>query len=276
MISIIKDNYVKEEDRIFQVTCPNCKSEFEFQIEDLKLIEKEIDGKRIIDCPCCGKEFNTSGIGVGAGDVNKNQPINLVSTRADGSDDLAFPRFSSLLANAKMATYPIKENTSKVDENQDFKRETLYSEIKEIEIKGEKWWQCLGPNQNKKEDRKLKVGDAIVYFEKKCPEERPVIIIKSFDFPGDIAARAVVGMLPFKHIDGHVTNTYYSDFAPGFDTYRLAKDEEVRQFLIDYKDKCEGLLAHDFKKLRDMGIERYNKILYEIYQTDGLAITEGD
>lgn len=234
MITVIKDNHVKNEYKIFQVKCPHCDSEFQFQLDDLKLIEKCPNGRRLIDCPCCSSEFDTANIAVEVKDKKKT------------SED-----------------HPLVDVTQ-------------YSEVKEIDIDGEKWWHCIGFNRSKEEDRKLKVGDAVVYIDDDCPDEHPVIIIKSFDFPCDIAARAVIGMLPFKHSDGHITTTYYSDFVPAFDKYRIATDEEVMQFLIDYKEKCNGFLEYDFRRLRDMEIDRYNKILDEIYFTHGLGATEGD
>jgi len=270
MIKVLKDNHVEDKDKVFKVTCPHCESEFQFQVEDLKLVEKKLNGKRLIDCPCCGEEFDTQGIAVEVKEEKEPEK----KEEAQSKQKSKRLNFDELMANAKIVDDPFKPSDkaeSKIKENKDTLLESpsfdvRYSDIKEIEIDGEKWWNCVGYYRNREEDRKLKVGDAVVYIDAQCPDERPVMIIKKFDFPADSAARAVVGMLPIRHSDGHISETYYSDFAPGLHKYRLATDEEVRKFLIEYKEKCCGLLEYDFERLREMGIERYNKLLHEIGQ----------
>lgn len=110
------------------------------------------------------------------------------------------------------------------------------SDIVEVEINGEKWWRVNGYNEMRPEDRKLKEGDAIVYHQRGGYAKNYVMIIKSFDFNSDISARALIGSSPYRTFDGKVNISYYSDFAPSFNEYRMATREEVRQFLNEYKD----------------------------------------
>lgn len=42
---------------IYTITCPECGCEFECEAEDFTKIEKAINGKRWIKCPCCNKEL---------------------------------------------------------------------------------------------------------------------------------------------------------------------------------------------------------------------------
>ena len=61
MINVIENNYKPSfESTTYKTTCPHCGSVFKFELEDLKWIEKRPNGKRPIDCPCCGAEFDTS------------------------------------------------------------------------------------------------------------------------------------------------------------------------------------------------------------------------
>ena len=57
MIKIIKDG--KKPIRyktIYIITCPKCGCEFECEDSDLN-VERRINGKRSINCPCCDEEF---------------------------------------------------------------------------------------------------------------------------------------------------------------------------------------------------------------------------
>ena len=57
MIKIIKEGKkVKSYKTIYIITCSKCGCEFECEDSDLT-IERKINGKRSINCPCCKKEF---------------------------------------------------------------------------------------------------------------------------------------------------------------------------------------------------------------------------
>ena len=58
MIKIIKQGKKpKKYKTIYIITCPDCGCEFECELEDLKLIERTLNGDRVIKCPCCEKEL---------------------------------------------------------------------------------------------------------------------------------------------------------------------------------------------------------------------------
>ena len=61
MINILENNYQAPTAKLqYKTVCPHCKSVFTFELEDLKIIEKKVGGKRIIKCPCCDKDFDTT------------------------------------------------------------------------------------------------------------------------------------------------------------------------------------------------------------------------
>lgn len=132
-------------------------------------------------------------------------------------------------------------------------KEYKYSNTFEVEIDGKKWWYVDGYYRNRPEDRKLKVGDAIVYSRDDKFKEVGIIIINSFDFPGDTAARALIGSLPhYNESYGIITYTYtyYSDFAPGFSYYRMATREEMKDFFETYKRNNPKIYNHFLEKMK--------------------------
>ncbi|MBP5470046.1 MAG: hypothetical protein J6Z11_12470 [Candidatus Riflebacteria bacterium] len=53
MIKIIKNGVKPKPTRIiYKATCPHCGCIFEFEVSDLT-IEKTLNGRRTITCPCC-------------------------------------------------------------------------------------------------------------------------------------------------------------------------------------------------------------------------------
>lgn len=61
MIRILKQGKTPAPTKIIYITsCPKCDCEFEFELEDCKAIERCLNGKLALDCPCCGYELNIS------------------------------------------------------------------------------------------------------------------------------------------------------------------------------------------------------------------------
>jgi len=54
MIKILKEgNLPKNKKIIYRKDCNNCGCQFEFELEDCLSIERCLDGKITIQCPCC-------------------------------------------------------------------------------------------------------------------------------------------------------------------------------------------------------------------------------
>lgn len=54
MINIIKHGKnIKKAKIIYYITCPRCDCEFECEGSDFAYIERSINGKATIQCPCC-------------------------------------------------------------------------------------------------------------------------------------------------------------------------------------------------------------------------------
>ena len=136
-----------------------------------------------------------------------------------------------------------------------------YSDIVGVEIDGEKWWHVTGYFMNRPEDRKLKAGDAIVYRHSGGYTENTVMIVKSFDFPSDTAARDLMGASPYRMMDGTVKITYYSNFAPSFKDYRMATREEIKELLEKYKENNQDTYQQDFREAKAYNNPLYNDLL---------------
>ena len=58
MIKILKEGFPKKEYKtIFKATCPYCRCEYEFELEDCNYIEKTLNGAIQITCPFCKKQM---------------------------------------------------------------------------------------------------------------------------------------------------------------------------------------------------------------------------
>jgi len=59
MINILKEGNNPDKKRIiYKTVCNSCECEFEFEIEDCSKVEKCLDGRIYITCPCCFKELS--------------------------------------------------------------------------------------------------------------------------------------------------------------------------------------------------------------------------
>lgn len=219
-IKVIENNHKEEGNSIFSVVCPHCGSKFEFDLEDLKFIEKCPNGKRVIDCPCCKNEFNTAGI----------------STKVDKQTES-------------------KENV--VKEDVVLRSEiSQFSDVSEVIVDGLTWWKNEGGwHSTRPEDRHVSKGDVIIYREHMlCKNDSGVLVVKSFDFDSDAAARCVVGS-----IDG----TYYGGFAPMITLYRIANDFEVNNFLKEFSKYNKSWKIY-FNELLELDPFKYKDVVKDI------------
>lgn len=54
MIKILKNgNLPKPKRYIYKTECKKCHCEFEFELEDCKMVEKKPNGLLVLECPCC-------------------------------------------------------------------------------------------------------------------------------------------------------------------------------------------------------------------------------
>lgn len=97
--------------------------------------------------------------------------------------------------------------------------------------------------QDKKHNRYLKRGDFIVYVDSLNGKEG-IMLVESFDYPADCAARCSIGKSPHRMDDGF---SVYGDYAPGFSKYRLATDKEIFEFYDAIPDEQWKYLNEEFK-----------------------------
>jgi hypothetical protein len=135
-----------------------------------------------------------------------------------------------------------------------------YTDVTTVTLGGVEWFKSAGCNKNRPEERKLKSGDAIVYKEGDC-KTLGFMIIRSFDYPADHAARAIYGRNPYKHSDGTETCTYYSDYSPSFSLYRFATEDEIRDFFNEFgKERVTNkLYLYYLDKIKETVPDKYDK-----------------
>jgi hypothetical protein len=135
-----------------------------------------------------------------------------------------------------------------------------YTDVTTVTLNGVEWFKSDGFNKNRPEERKLKSGDAIVYKKGDC-KTLGFMIIRSFDYPADHAARAIYGRNPYKHSDGTETCTYYSDYSPSFSLYRFATEDEIRDFFNEFgKERVTNkLYLYYLDKIKETVPDKYDK-----------------
>ncbi len=124
----------------------------------------------------------------------------------------------------------------------------------ETDENGRIWYKRTHLYQQREESRKLKPGD-IIKYEATCPDgvyEEGIMIINSFDYESDFAARSYVQVSTWtKEKDPTYKHKFVaSSLAPGIDKFSFATEDEIKEF-FDYIRKNEYEHYYLFYFVRD-------------------------
>ena len=95
---------------------------------------------------------------------------------------------------------------------------------------GRTWYNRTHLSIQREESRLIQTGDLIVY---KTSNGSGMMIVNSFDFESDFAARSYVELSTF---NGDDNVSFVTRSAPGIDSFSFATDEEIKQFFKDILD----------------------------------------
>jgi len=125
-----------------------------------------------------------------------------------------------------------------------------FSHVSVEEFDGQKWWKVVGCHEMPNRERLLEPGDAIIYRrEQKSRDE--FMIIDSFDFDSDVAARSCFSIRPdFK------TECISGD-APLFKYYRMAEYNDIINYFNTW-NFCHRRDSHAWHIFHRM-LEKYPK-----------------
>ena len=152
--------------------------------------------------------------------------------------------------------YKLEEERKEKERQKEATRED-YREV--VGKDGFTWYYETHFDHQRPESRKLKKGDAIVY---KAHRDEGIMIIKSFDFESDFAARSYIQGCSFKLENGNETPfDIYSDLAPGLSCFRFATEEEIDNLFLLAKSDYDFNRVYLTDLCPDYIKERYSKYL---------------
>lgn len=147
----------------------------------------------------------------------------------------------------------------------------------EIDDSGKTWYIRTHFCQQREDSRKIKVGDVIqykAYLPGYEGEENGIMIISSFDFKSDFAARAYYSFSIHERINKETKEKegpafhYCAGIAPNIYAFSLATDQEIKNFFKEIKERKPDEFKFYFEDkhgfMPDVIKEKYEKFLNEI------------
>ena len=136
----------------------------------------------------------------------------------------------------------------------------------EIDKNGRMWYVMAHNSTQRDESRKLKQGDIIVY---KGYKYSGTMIVKSFDYQSDFAARCYYGIEQYEDENGEMRTLMFCEGAPGVHAFSFATEEETKNFFDKIKNESYTDLLLHFKSncTPDYIKEQYGKYLDDVEET---------